>query len=161
MVRILGEASGANGMAAGQAIDLEAVGRTLTLESLENMHRHKTGALIRASVRLALAAAERDDAALARRIDDYAAAVGLSFQIVDDILDVVSDTETLGKAQGSRHRSRQAHLPRPARARRGAAARRRDPSSGARRARRPRLGLRGAPPALGVRRRTDVLSGAF
>ena len=101
MVRILGEASGASGMAAGQAIDLEAVGRTLTLESLENMHRHKTGALIRASVRLALAAAERDDAGLARRLDDYAAAVGLSFQIVDDILDVVSDTETLGKAQGA------------------------------------------------------------
>ena len=101
MVRILGEASGASGMAAGQAIDLEAVGHTLTLEALENMHRHKTGALIRASVRLAFAAAERDDAALARRLDDYAAAVGLSFQIVDDILDVISDTETLGKAQGA------------------------------------------------------------
>ena len=101
MVRLLGEASGADGMAAGQAIDLEAVGRMLTLEALETMHRHKTGALIRASVRLALAAAERDDAELGRRLDDYAAAVGLSFQIVDDILDVVSDTETLGKAQGA------------------------------------------------------------
>ena len=101
MVRILGEASGADGMAAGQAIDLEAVGRSLTLEALESMHRHKTGALIRASVRLALAAAERDDAALAARLDGYAAAVGLSFQIVDDILDVTGDTATLGKTQGA------------------------------------------------------------
>ena len=101
MVRILGEASGAGGMAAGQAIDLEAVGRTLTLEALENMHRHKTGALIRASVRLAVAAAERAGEALEERLDGYAAAVGLSFQIVDDILDVVADTATLGKTQGA------------------------------------------------------------
>ena len=101
MVRILGEASGADGMAAGQAIDLEAVGRTLTLEALENMHRHKTGALIRASVALAVAVAERDDRALAARLDGYAAAVGLSFQIVDDILDVTGDTATLGKTQGA------------------------------------------------------------
>jgi len=101
MVRVLGEASGANGMAAGQAIDLEAVGRTLTLEALERMHRHKTGALIRASVALAVAASERDDTSLAERLDDYAAAVGLSFQIVDDVLDVVGDTATLGKTQGA------------------------------------------------------------
>ena len=101
MVRVLGEASGAAGMAAGQAIDLEAVGRTLTLDALETMHRHKTGALIRASVALAVTAAETGDATLARRLDDYAGAVGLSFQIVDDILDVVGDTETLGKAQGA------------------------------------------------------------
>ena len=101
MVRILGEASGASGMAAGQAIDLEAVGHDLTLDELETMHRHKTGALIRASVRLAVAAAERGDDALEERLDGYAGAVGLSFQIVDDILDVVADTATLGKTQGA------------------------------------------------------------
>jgi len=101
MVRLLGEASGAAGMAAGQSIDLEAVGRTLSLDALETMHRHKTGALIRASVALAVAAAERGDVELGTRLDDYAAAVGLSFQIVDDILDVVSDTATLGKTQGA------------------------------------------------------------
>ena len=101
MVRLLGEASGAAGMAAGQAIDLGAVGRTLSLEALETMHRHKTGALIRASVGLAVAAAETGDAALGERLDGYAAAVGLSFQIVDDILDVVADTATLGKTQGA------------------------------------------------------------
>jgi len=101
MVRILGEASGAAGMAAGQAIDLEAVGKKLSLEQLETMHRHKTGALIRASVRLAVAVHSDADGALDQRLDGYAAAVGLSFQIVDDILDVTSDTETLGKTQGA------------------------------------------------------------
>jgi len=101
MVQELGAASGAQGMAAGQAIDLEAVGRSLNLAELENMHRHKTGALIRASVLIpALIAVERDDNVL-NRLDEYAWAVGLSFQIVDDILDVVSDTETLGKTQGA------------------------------------------------------------
>ena len=113
MVRLLGEASGANGMAAGQAIDLEAVGRSLTIEALETMHRHKTGALIRASVALAAAAAGHGNGhgngsgggdggrGIAERLDGYAAAVGLSFQIVDDILDVVADTATLGKTQGA------------------------------------------------------------
>ncbi len=100
MIAVLGEASGAGGMAAGQAIDLEAVGRSLSVEELENMHRHKTGALIRASVVMGAVAAGADDA-LIERLDGYAAAVGLSFQIVDDILDVVSDTETLGKTQGA------------------------------------------------------------
>ena len=100
MIAALGEASGAQGMAAGQAIDLEAVGRSLDLSELENMHRHKTGALIRASVVLGAITAGAD-ADLIERLDGYAAAVGLSFQIVDDILDVVSDTETLGKTQGA------------------------------------------------------------
>ncbi len=101
MIQELGRASGADGMAAGQAIDLEAVGRTLTLDQLENMHRHKTGALIRASVLLpAVMAVSQDDQVL-KNLENYADAVGLSFQIVDDILDVVSDTETLGKTQGA------------------------------------------------------------
>lgn len=100
MIAVLGEASGANGMAAGQAIDLESVGKTLTLDQLEDMHRQKTGALIRASARLAVLVADTDDA-LTAKIDAYAGAIGLSFQIVDDILDITSDTETLGKTQGA------------------------------------------------------------
>ncbi|NND90258.1 MAG: geranyl transferase [Granulosicoccus sp.] len=101
MVEILGVCSGADGMAAGQAIDLESVGRGLTLAELENMHNHKTGALIRASVLLPSAMADSVDAALMQRLDRYAGAVGLCFQIVDDILDVTADTETLGKTQGA------------------------------------------------------------
>jgi len=101
MIQELGNASGAEGMAAGQAIDLEAVGHTLNLAQLENMHRHKTGALIRASVRIPAMIAVHPDDGVLQKLDGYACAVGLSFQIVDDILDVVSDTETLGKTQGA------------------------------------------------------------
>ena len=101
MIQELGNASGAEGMAGGQAIDLESVGHTLDLAQLENMHRHKTGALIKASVLLpAMMVVSRDDKVL-QQLDAYAAAIGLSFQIVDDILDVVSDTHTLGKQQGA------------------------------------------------------------
>ena len=101
MIAALGDASGVAGMAEGQAIDLEAVGRTLDLEALETMHRHKTGALIRASVALGALASGAADAALLARLDAYAGAVGLSFQIVDDVLDVTADTATLGKRQGA------------------------------------------------------------
>ena len=101
MIQELGSASGAEGMAAGQAIDLEAVGQKLSLGQLENMHRHKTGALIKASVMLPALMQAEPDAQVRLRLDEYAGAVGLSFQIVDDILDVVSDTETLGKTQGA------------------------------------------------------------
>lgn len=105
MISILGDASGDNGMAAGQAIDLESVGQSLTLAELENMHSHKTGALIKASVLLPAVinqtANDVVDEELIVRLEKYAGAVGLSFQIVDDILDVTSDTETLGKTQGA------------------------------------------------------------
>ena len=105
MISILGDASGDNGMAAGQAIDLESVGHSLTLAELENMHCHKTGALIKASVLLPAVIDQPDneivDEELIARLGKYAGAVGLSFQIVDDILDVTSDTETLGKTQGA------------------------------------------------------------
>jgi farnesyl diphosphate synthase len=101
MVAILGEASGAQGIAEGQAIDLESVGSTLSLAELENMHTHKTGALIKASVLLPAMLAEPVDVQLMQQLERYAEAVGLCFQIVDDILDVVSDTETLGKTQGA------------------------------------------------------------
>ena len=101
LVRVLARAGGSLGMAGGQAVDLESVGRTLTLEQLECMHLHKTGALIRASVRLgALCAGARDPDVL-DRLDEYARCIGLAFQIRDDILDIVSETEVLGKRQGA------------------------------------------------------------
>jgi len=101
MVKVLGDASGSAGMAVGQAIDLESVNESLTIEQLENMHRHKTGALIRASVVMAGLAAKSPSSELMERLDRFASAIGLCFQIVDDILDVVADTDTLGKQQGA------------------------------------------------------------
>ncbi len=101
MVSLLGRASGASGMAAGQAIDLAAVGKTLSLDELQNMHRHKTGKLIRASIKMATLASQSIDPQLIERLDKFADDIGLLFQIVDDILDVISDTETLGKTQGA------------------------------------------------------------
>ena len=101
MVRTLASASGSLGMAGGQAIDLAAVGKPLSLEALENMHRHKTGALIRASVRLGALSGDGDNAARVDALDGYALAVGLAFQIRDDILDVEGDTEVIGKQSGA------------------------------------------------------------
>ncbi len=101
MVDTLAGASGSLGMAGGQALDLAAVGRHLTLAELENMHLHKTGALIRASIRLgALACASVTEVTLAR-LDEYARCIGLAFQVQDDILDIEGATETIGKPQGS------------------------------------------------------------
>ena len=101
LVRILAQASGSRGMAAGQAVDLESVGRTLTLDQLERMHLLKTGALIRASVRLGALSAGARDPEILRRLDEYARCIGLAFQIRDDVLDIESATETLGKKQGA------------------------------------------------------------
>lgn len=100
MVDALTVASGSCGMVGGQAIDLDSVGKALDLPGLEAMHIRKTGALIRASVRLAALAKPGLDAAVADRLDHYAKCIGLAFQIQDDILDVESDTQTLGKTQG-------------------------------------------------------------
>lgn len=100
MVATLAAAAGAKGMAGGQAIDLAAAGKALELEQLERMHRYKTGALIRASVVLGGMAGDADEATLAG-LDRYGAAIGLAFQIVDDILDVTGDTTILGKTQGA------------------------------------------------------------
>lgn len=99
MLRTLGAACGAEGMAGGQALDLAAVGKTLTLAELERMHMYKTGALIRASVRLGALAGGADAATLAA-LDRYGHAVGLAFQVQDDILDVEGETEVLGKTAG-------------------------------------------------------------
>ena len=88
-------------MAGGQAIDLGAENRMLALEELQTMHAYKTGALIRASVELgALCSAPVDEQRFAR-VSRYAQCIGLAFQIHDDVLDIESDTETLGKPQGS------------------------------------------------------------
>ncbi|CAI0726416.1 MULTISPECIES: (2E,6E)-farnesyl diphosphate synthase [Serratia] len=101
MVSELATASGVAGMCGGQSLDLEAEDQQVGLEALEQIHRHKTGALIRAAVRLgALAAGEPGRAALPQ-LDRYAAAIGLAFQVQDDILDVVGETEKIGKRQGA------------------------------------------------------------
>jgi farnesyl diphosphate synthase len=100
MIIALAKASGSQGMVGGQAIDLQSVGMSLNLPELENMHIHKTGALIRASVKLATLAKADIDPAVATKLDHYAKCIGLSFQVKDDILDEESDTATLGKTQG-------------------------------------------------------------
>ena len=100
MIIALAKASGSQGMVGGQAIDLQSVGTRLNLPELENMHIHKTGALIRASVNMATLAKADIDSAVATKLDHYAKCIGLSFQVKDDILDEESDTATLGKTQG-------------------------------------------------------------
>jgi len=100
MIVALAKASGSQGMVGGQAIDLQSVGMSLNLPELENMHIHKTGALIRASVKLATLAKADIDPTMATKLDHYAKCIGLSFQVKDDILDEESDTATLGKTQG-------------------------------------------------------------
>jgi farnesyl diphosphate synthase len=99
MLRALGRACGAEGMAGGQALDLAAVGHPLTLTELEHMHACKTGALIRASVQLGALIAGADAATLAA-LDRYAHAVGLAFQVRDDILDVEGESAVIGKTAG-------------------------------------------------------------
>ncbi|MGE4338095.1 MAG: polyprenyl synthetase family protein [Pigmentiphaga sp.] len=97
--QVLAGAIGSRGMVGGQAIDLQSVGVALDLAQLETMHRLKTGALLRASVGLgAIAAGASSAARLA--LDHYAQAVGLAFQVVDDILDVTADSQILGKTAG-------------------------------------------------------------
>jgi farnesyl diphosphate synthase len=101
MLSLLTEASGAHGMAGGQAVDLASVGKQLTLQQLEHMHQLKTGALIRASILLGGMCKQDISEDELGMLSDYAHCIGLSFQIQDDILDVIGDTETLGKPQGS------------------------------------------------------------
>ena len=101
MTEILAEASGSRGMAGGQAIDLESVGKTLNIAELENMHIHKTGALIRASVQLGALCQPTATIEQLEALDHYGKCVGLAFQVQDDILDIEASTEVLGKPQGS------------------------------------------------------------
>jgi farnesyl diphosphate synthase len=100
LVRELALASGSVGMAGGQAIDLASVGLALSRPELETMHRMKTGALLRASVRMGALAGTAPDVATLGALDAYSRAVGLAFQVVDDILDVTTDSATLGKTAG-------------------------------------------------------------
>lgn len=100
LLQQLTHASGIHGMVLGQAIDLAAVNNQLDLAQLETMHRYKTGALIRASVAMGATACGASNRQL-KALDSYAAAIGLAFQVQDDILDVTTDTATLGKQQGA------------------------------------------------------------
>ena len=101
MIRMLAHASGTQGMAGGQAMDLAAVGMHLEPGQIEEMHARKTGALIRAAVLIACGAAPSLPAPRIGALDRYGTAVGLSFQIVDDLLDVVGDPVLTGKSSGA------------------------------------------------------------
>lgn len=101
MIQALAQASGANGMVVGQSIDFDSVEQELSLTQLENMHRLKTGALINASVHLGALSTGLASEEQIKALGHYAQAIGLAFQVQDDILDVTSDTQTLGKQQGA------------------------------------------------------------
>ena len=100
MLRLLATASGSLGMCGGQAIDLESVGIALSLGELEQMHRLKTGALLRASVLLGALSGKMLEEAESAALDAYSSAIGLAFQVVDDVLDATADSATLGKTAG-------------------------------------------------------------
>jgi len=99
MVKALAAAAGSRGMAGGQQVDLESTGKTLTLPELEFMHIHKTGALIRAAVMLGASCGSIHENRKPR-LDRYAKAIGLAFQVVDDVLDYDASSATLGKTAG-------------------------------------------------------------
>lgn len=101
MLSELAKASGVAGMCGGQALDLAAEGKRVTLDELEQIHRHKTGALIRSAVRLGALSAGAAGRAALPALDRFADAIGLAFQVQDDILDVIGDTVVLGKQQGA------------------------------------------------------------
>lgn len=100
MLRLLAHASGANGMCGGQAIDLASVGVRLSLSELEQMHRLKTGALLRAAVLLGAWCGKALTPPESTALETYADAIGLAFQVVDDVLDATADSATLGKTAG-------------------------------------------------------------
>ena len=99
LCRILALSAGCHGMAGGQAIDLASVGKLLAIDELHTMHRLKTGALLQASVMMGAACGATSPTALLG-LQEYGAAIGLAFQVVDDVLDVTADTATLGKTAG-------------------------------------------------------------
>ncbi|HCE5210275.1 TPA: (2E,6E)-farnesyl diphosphate synthase [Vibrio parahaemolyticus] len=101
MIKALAHSSGANGMCVGQALDLGAENRQVSLAEMEEIHRKKTGALIDCAVKLGALAAGEKGIEVLPHLERYSKAIGLAFQVQDDILDIISDTETLGKPQGS------------------------------------------------------------
>ena len=101
MVELLSHAAGSRGMVGGQSMDLAAVGKQLDIAELEDMHIHKTGALIRASVLLGALSGSNHDESRHRTLDHYGKCIGLAFQVQDDILDVTASTEQLGKQAGA------------------------------------------------------------
>ncbi len=101
MIQTLAHASGASGMCMGQSLDLAAENKLISLAELKAIHLNKTAALIKSAITMgALAAGDKGEAVLPQ-LEIYADAIGLAFQVQDDILDIISDTETLGKPQGS------------------------------------------------------------
>lgn len=100
LIHVLAKGAGYRGMCGGQAIDLQSEHKAISLEELKLLHSKKTGALIRAAVALGAIAADADKDTL-KTLDDYAVNVGLGFQVWDDVLDVIGDTEIMGKTQGS------------------------------------------------------------
>jgi len=111
MVAVLARASGSRGMAGGQAMDLAAEFQAPDLAMLENIHIHKTGALIRAGVRMTTLAKPDLDPQVAERLDRYAKCLGLAFQIRDDILDVEGDSAVIGKTSGKDQAQEKATYP--------------------------------------------------
>ncbi len=101
MLETLAFASGSRGMVGGQMMDIAATGKQINLVELENMHIHKTGALIRASIKLGALSSDHTSENTLNKLDHYAKCIGLAFQVKDDILDVEGSTEMLGKVQGA------------------------------------------------------------
>jgi farnesyl diphosphate synthase len=110
LIELLCEASGTFGMAGGQAIDLQAQGQRPGIDQVEDMHARKTGAIIRASVLMAAECVPTLDPRRHAALDEFAVSIGLAFQIQDDLLDVLGDVSTLGKATGAdRERDKPTH----------------------------------------------------
>lgn len=101
MIGVLANASGYRGMCGGQAIDLDSTGKTVSLEALQQLHRLKTGALLRACVEITCIASDKLTPSQQQQLLTFAKCIGLAFQVKDDILDVTATTETLGKPKGS------------------------------------------------------------
>jgi farnesyl diphosphate synthase len=101
MINLLSKGSGILGMCGGQQLDLDAEGKLVSKEELEKIHRHKTGALIETAVLIGMLCAKNVTDDIKQALVVYAKSIGLAFQVWDDVLDIISDTETLGKPQGS------------------------------------------------------------
>ena len=101
LISVLAQASGLTGMCGGQSLDLAAADKAVSLEQLEQIHNLKTGALLRAAIKLGALCSPNCTSDILNKLDDFGKAIGLAFQVQDDILDIEADTETLGKPQGS------------------------------------------------------------